>query len=82
MDTVESLNDSGWSASSHGGVHSEVSAENAVRDLRERRLYENLYPFCVWSLGGFGPQPHPEFTVPTKVAIDGWQGRWRERVKC
>jgi hypothetical protein len=46
MDTVESLNDSGWERKYHGGVHSEVSAEDAVRDLRERRLYENLYPFC------------------------------------
>ena len=61
MDTVESLNDSGWERKCHGGVHSEVSAEDAVRDLRERRLYENLYPFCVRSVGGFGPQPHPSF---------------------
>jgi hypothetical protein len=61
MDTVESLNDSGWERKYHGGVHSEVSAEDAVRDLRERKLYENPYPFCAWSVGGFGPQPHPGF---------------------
>jgi hypothetical protein len=58
MDTVESLNDSGWERKYHGGVHSEVSAEDAVRDLRERRLYEKRYLFCVRSVGGFGPQPH------------------------
>jgi hypothetical protein len=46
MNMFESLNDSVWERKFHGGVHSEVSAEDAVRDLRERRLYENLYPFC------------------------------------
>jgi hypothetical protein len=61
MDTFESLNDSVWERKYHSGVHAEVSAEDAARDLRERRLYENLYPFCVRSAGGLGPEPHPGF---------------------
>ena len=41
MDTFESLNDSVWERKYHGGVHSEVSAEDAVRDLR--RYLEEVF---------------------------------------
>ena len=35
MDTFVSLNDSVWERKYHGGVHAEVSAEDAVRDSRQ-----------------------------------------------
>ena len=42
MDPFESLNDSVWERKYPGGVHSEVSAEDAVRDLHQ--YLEEVFP--------------------------------------
>ena len=61
MDTVESLNQSAWDCKYDVVFIPKCRRKALYGDLRERRLYENLYPFCVRSVGGIGPQPHPSF---------------------